>query len=102
MAVQLFEHNQKAYAAAVAMLEQEGKAAIVHPTGTGKSFIAFQLVLHQRDKRILWLGPSEYIYATQLESLKGGSRQNDSGSRADHPTGGTRCTNHGSDRCTAR
>ena len=24
MAVQLFEHNQKAYAAAVAMLEQEG------------------------------------------------------------------------------
>ncbi len=69
MAVQLFEHNQKAYAAAVAMLEREGKAAIVHPTGTGKSFIAFQLALDQADKRILWLGPSEYIYVTQLESL---------------------------------
>ena len=69
VAVKLFEHNQKAYLSAVAMLEQEGKAAIVHPTGTGKSFIAFQLALNQAEKQILWLGPSEYIYATQLESL---------------------------------
>ena len=69
MAVKLFEHNQKAYLSAVDMLEREGKAAIVHPTGTGKSFIAFQLALDQVEKRILWLGPSEYIYATQLESL---------------------------------
>lgn len=69
VAVKLFEHNQKAYLSAVAMLEQEGKAAIIHPTGTGKSFIAFQLALDQAEKQILWLGPSEYIYATQLESL---------------------------------
>lgn len=69
MAVKLFEHNQKAYLSAIAMLEQAGKAAIVHPTGTGKSFIAFQLALDQAEKQILWLGPSEYIYATQLESL---------------------------------
>ena len=69
MAMHLFEHNQKAYVSAVAMLEKEGKAAIVHPTGTGKSFIAFQLAQDQAEKKILWLGPSEYIYATQLESL---------------------------------
>lgn len=69
VAVKLFEHNQKAYLSAVAMLEQAGKAAIVHPTGTGKSFIAFQRALDQAEKQILWLGPSEYIYATQLESL---------------------------------
>ena len=69
VAVKLFEHNQKAYLSAIAMLEQAGKAAIVHPTGTGKSFIAFQLALDQAEKQILWLGPSEYIYATQLESL---------------------------------
>ena len=69
MAMQLFEHNQKAYTAAVAMLQKEGKAAIVHPTGTGKSFIAFQLAQDQVDKKILWLAPSEYIYATQRESL---------------------------------
>ena len=40
MAVQLFEHNAKAYQAAVKMMQQYGKAAIVHPTGTGKSYIA--------------------------------------------------------------
>ena len=67
--MQLFEHNQKAYAAAVDMLEQQGKAAIIHPTGTGKSFIAFQLAMKHPDKNILWLGPSEYIFSTQMESL---------------------------------
>ena len=67
--MQLFEHNQKAYAAAVDMLEQQGKAAIIHPTGTGKSLIAFQLAMKHPDKNILWLGPSEYIFSTQMESL---------------------------------
>lgn len=36
MAVQLFEHNAKVYKAAVKMMQQYGKAAIVHPTGTEK------------------------------------------------------------------
>ena len=35
MALRLFEHNEKAYHAAVQMMEECGKAAIVHPTGTG-------------------------------------------------------------------
>ena len=42
--LQLFEHNEKAYRAAVQMMEECGKAAIVHPTGTGKSYIAFKLI----------------------------------------------------------
>ena len=33
VALCLFEHNEKAYHAAVRMMEQYGKAAIVHPTG---------------------------------------------------------------------
>ena len=33
VALRLFEHNEKAYHAAVRMMEQYGKAAIVHPTG---------------------------------------------------------------------
>ena len=44
VALRLFEHNEKAYKSAVWMMEQYGKAAIVHPTGTGKSFIAFKLI----------------------------------------------------------
>jgi len=33
--IQLFDHNQKAYESAVNLLFQTGKAAIIHPTGTG-------------------------------------------------------------------
>ena len=39
----LFEHNRTAYEAVAAMLAETGKAAVVHPTGTGKSFIGFKL-----------------------------------------------------------
>ena len=70
MALRLFEHNEKAYHAAVWMMEQYGKAAIVHPTGTGKSYIAFKLIEDNPEKVVIWLSPSEYIFKTQLESLK--------------------------------
>lgn len=67
--IKLYSHNQKAYDLAVAMLEDTKKAAIVHPTGTGKSFIAFKLCEDHPDKTICWLSPSEYIFSTQLENL---------------------------------
>ena len=70
VALRLFEHNEKAYHAAVRMMEQYGKAAIVHPTGTGKSYIAFKLIEENPEKVVIWLSPSEYIFKTQLESLK--------------------------------
>ncbi len=68
--VELYAHNQKAYDAVVSMLAKTGKAAVVHPTGTGKSFIAFKLCEDNPDKTICWLSPSEYIFKTQLENLK--------------------------------
>ena len=70
VALRLFEHNEKAYRAAVRMMNQYGKAAIVHPTGTGKSYIAFKLIEDNPEKVVIWLSPSEYIFKTQLESLK--------------------------------
>ena len=70
VALRLFEHNEKAYKSAVRMMEQYGKAAIVHPTGTGKSYIAFKLIEDNPEKVVIWLSPSEYIFKTQLESLK--------------------------------
>jgi superfamily II DNA or RNA helicase len=70
MALRLFEHNEKAYHAAVRMMEQYGKAAIVHLTGTGKSYVAFKLIEDNPEKVVIWLSPSEYIFKTQLESLK--------------------------------
>ena len=67
--IKLYSHNQKAYDLAVTMLKDNKKAAIVHPTGTGKSFIAFKLCEEHPDKTICWLSPSEYIFSTQLENL---------------------------------
>ena len=70
MVLHLFEHNARAYQAAAAMLEQYGKAAVIHPTGTGKSYIAFKLIEDHPDAAFLWLSPSEYIFKTQLENLQ--------------------------------
>ena len=67
--IKLYSHNKKAYDLAVNMLIDTKKAAIVHPTGTGKSFIAFKLCEDHPDKTICWLSPSEYIFSTQLENL---------------------------------
>lgn len=67
--IDLFEHNKIAYERAVAMLAEAGRAAVIHPTGTGKSFIGFKLCEDFPDKIICWLSPSEYIFKTQLENL---------------------------------
>lgn len=66
----LFEHNRIAYENAVHMMEKTGKAAVIHPTGTGKSFIAFKLAMDHPDCRMMWLAPSEYIFQTQSENLQ--------------------------------
>lgn len=70
MSIDLFKHNDEAYKSVVTMLKKTGKAAVVHPTGTGKSFIGFKLCEDNPGKRICWLSPSEYIFKTQLENLR--------------------------------
>ena len=62
MGINLFKHNKEAYKAATEMLEQTGMAAVIHPTGTGKSLIAFKLAEEHPLDHFLWLSPSEYIY----------------------------------------
>lgn len=56
-ALRLFEHSERAYQAAIEMMEQYGKAAIIHPTGTGKSYIAFKLIEEHPNAVIFWLSP---------------------------------------------
>lgn len=43
------------------MMHETGQAAVIHPTSTGKSFIAFYLAIEPPDKRICWFSPREYI-----------------------------------------
>lgn len=68
--LELFQHNQSAYEAVIRLMEEKGKAAVIHPTGTGKSFIAFKYAQEHPKQVILWLAPSEYIFRTQKESLE--------------------------------
>lgn len=68
MAEILYPHNEEAYRAAAAMLTRCAKAAVVHPTGTGKSFIGFQLCRDNPAAKVCWLSPSEYIFRTQQEN----------------------------------
>jgi superfamily II DNA or RNA helicase len=70
MSFSLFEHNQGAYEAALGLMNETGKTAIIHPTGTGKSFIGFKLAEEHPQAHICWLSPSENIFKTQLENLK--------------------------------
>ena len=69
VAMNLFEHNRTAYEAVSAVLAETGKSAVVHPTGTGKSFIWFKLCEDHPDQTVCWLSPSDYILRTQLENL---------------------------------
>ena len=70
MAIQLFSHNMQAYHAVLDIIGRNGKAAVIHPTGTGKSFIAFKWIEEHARCRFVWLSPSEYIFKTQIENVK--------------------------------
>lgn len=65
MALDLYEHNANAYMAAYEMMDKYGKAAIVHPTGTGKSYIAFKLIEAHPNEMIIWLSPSGRAYCAK-------------------------------------
>lgn len=69
MSISLFPHNQTAYEALLTTLETDRRACIIHPTGTGKSFIGFKYCEEHPTQSVLWLSPSEYIFKTQCESL---------------------------------
>lgn len=64
----LFLHNRTGYEAVVSAFQRSQRAAVVHPTGTGKSFIGFQLCADNASSCVCWLSPSEYIFKTQVEN----------------------------------
>lgn len=68
----LYPHNQEAYESMCRLLDDTGKACVVHPTGTGKAFIGYKYVLDHPKERILWLSPSDYILAEQKDNLTDG------------------------------
>lgn len=70
MGIQLYKHNMDAYRNVLRVLNEEGKACVIHPTGTGKSYIAFKLIEDHPFHRFVWFGPSDYIYRLQADKLR--------------------------------
>lgn len=65
----LYDHNQEAYDKLCILLRKHRKACIIHPTGTGKSFIAFKYIEEHPNDKVLWLAPSKQIFAVQISNL---------------------------------
>lgn len=68
--LRLYKHNEAAYQAVKTLLKQTGRAAVIHPTGTGKSYIAFKLCEEHPHSRVCWLSPSRYIFDVQSKALR--------------------------------
>ena len=70
MSIHLYKHNEDAYRAVEIMLEEKQMAAVIHPTGTGKSMIAFKLVEQYPHKHFLWLSPQLENIDTQFSNIE--------------------------------
>jgi len=68
--LKLYPHQEQAYEAMSRMLEEKGCAAVIHPTGTRKSYLACKLIEEHPKATFLWLAPSESIFRTHLESVR--------------------------------
>ena len=62
----LYDHNIESYEKIVESFKKENIVGIVHATGTGKSYNALQLTLDNKDKKIIYITPSNGI----IEHLK--------------------------------
>ncbi|MBR1479211.1 MAG: DEAD/DEAH box helicase family protein [Lachnospiraceae bacterium] len=51
----LLQHNRIAYESVVEHLQHSDRTCVIHPTGTGKSYIALQLIEDNPDARILYI-----------------------------------------------
>ncbi|MBR4419073.1 MAG: DEAD/DEAH box helicase family protein, partial [Clostridia bacterium] len=70
MGLELYKHNKKAYEKVEAMFEHENHVAIVHATGTGKSFISMKWLFDNKDKKCLFLAPTYEILDQFEEHVK--------------------------------
>lgn len=64
----LYPHNQKAYRRLCQMLSSHDRAAIVQPTGTGKTLIAAQYLADHPNLTAVWATPSRTITNSQFKT----------------------------------
>jgi len=68
MRTQLYDHNRTAYRKVMAALEKSDRTCVVHPTGTGKSFLI--AAVSESYKRVLILGPNTFVLDQVHQVLK--------------------------------
>lgn len=66
MGIELYKHNEIAYDKIQKMFECKTRVAIIHATGTGKSFISLKWLYDNRNNDCLFLAPT-YDILDQLE-----------------------------------
>lgn len=64
--IELYEHNKDAYEKVKGMFQNENRCSVIHPTGTGKSYIALKWILDNKDKRCVYV-TSHLAIKDQLE-----------------------------------
>lgn len=66
----VYKHNEEAYNKVVESFKTEDRVCVVQPTGTGKSYIALQLIKDNLDKKIMYitsLKPNMIEFKEKLE-----------------------------------
>lgn len=61
MPINLKPHNIETYKKVVDKIQETGRVAVIHPTGTGKMFIALKLLEENKGKKAIYLAPSNAI-----------------------------------------
>ena len=61
MAIKLYKYNEKAYKNVIEHFEESNRTCVIHPTGTGKSFISLKFLYDNRDKKCLFMCPTDAI-----------------------------------------
>ena len=66
----LYDHNIRSYEKVKQQFKKDNIAAIVHATGTGKSFNALQLALDNKDKKMIYVVPYGSIIEHEKELIE--------------------------------
>jgi len=73
MGVVLKKHNEEVYKKVEEMLNDAGKAAVVQPTGTGKTYVALRLIERTEGKTI-FVAPTAHILNQVKETIENARR----------------------------
>lgn len=61
MSIRLNPHNVETYQKVTDKLKESNKVAVIHPTGTGKMYIALKLLEENKGKKAIYVAPSNPI-----------------------------------------